>query len=203
MIGRKKGMTRLFSGGAAMAVTLIEAGPCVVTDIRTKDRNGYEAVQLGYEETSKEQRLTRPVRGHFKKKGLPCFRVIREFRMDDPEGNCKVGDRVTVDIFKEGSRVKVTGTSKGCGFTGAMKRWGFRGAPASHGASKVHRKPMSAGATDPARVFKGKRSPGRLGGEKVSVRNLEVVAVDPEKNILAVRGAVPGKRNSLVLIYRG
>lgn len=200
LIGRKIGMTRMFTeSGHAQGVTLLEVGPCVVTDVRTKEKHGYEAVQLGYEEV-KEHRASKPMRRAFKKKGTPCFRVLREVRVEEPGKNYKVGDRVTAEIFSEKSKVKVVGTSKGCGFAGAMKRWGFHGAPASHGTSKVHRKPQSAGATDAARVFKGKRSPGRMGNERVTALNLEVAHIDAEKNIVAVKGAVPGKRKSLVIV---
>lgn len=185
--------------GTALGVTLIEVGPCVVTDVRTKDRHGYEAVQLGFEEM-KEHRASSPMRGVFKKKGTPCFRVLREFRVEGPEENYKVGDKVTAEMFSEKTKVKVVGTTKGCGFAGVIKRWGFHGAPASHGTSKVHRKPQSAGATDAARIFKGKRSPGRMGGDRKTALNLEVAHVDAEKNIVAVRGSVPGKRKSLVII---
>lgn len=198
MIGRKIGMSRMFSEtGDVQGVTLVEAGPCVVTDVRTNDRNGYEAVQLGFEEM-KEHRATKPMRGAFKKNGLPCFKTLKEFRVEGAE--YKVGDKVTVEMFVANTRVNVTGTGRGHGFQGVVKRHGFRGAPMSHGASKVHRKPMSAGATDAARIIKGKRSPGRMGGKQVTISNLEVALVDAEKNLIALKGPVPGKRNSLVII---
>lgn len=200
LIGRKIGMTRMFTeDGGAQGVTLLEVGPCVVTGLRTKEKHGYEAVQLGFEEM-KEHRVTAPMKGVFKKNGTPCFKVLREFRVEGSEANYKIGDAVTAQILTDRPKVKIIGTTKGCGFTGAMKRWGFSGAVASHGASKVHRKPQSAGATDAARVFKGKRSPGRMGGARKTALNLEIAHVDVEKNIVAVRGAVPGKRKSLVII---
>ncbi|MEW6203664.1 MAG: 50S ribosomal protein L3 [bacterium] len=200
LIGKKVGMTRMFdSNGNVVPVTLIKAGPCVITDVRTIERNGYEAVQLGFEEI-KDYRVTKPVREAFKKKGVQCFRILREFPVRGAGETYKVGDAVTAEIFEKIAAIKVSGRSKGCGFSGGVKQWGFRGAPGSHGTSKVHRKPMSAGATDAARVFKGKRSPGRMGNENVTVRNLKVMKVDAGSNLVAVKGAIPGKRNSIVLL---
>lgn len=200
MIGKKLGMTRIYDeGGNTIPVTLIELGPCTVAAVRTKEKDGYSAVQLGFEPMA-DKKVNKPMAGLFKKRGIGAFKVLREFRMEnDPEH--KVGDQITVDsVFKEKEIVKVVGTSKGAGFAGGVKKHGFFGAPMSHGASKVHRKPMSAGATDAARVFKGKRGPGHMGAARVTALNLTVVIVDAEKHLLAVRGSVPGKPNSIVIV---
>jgi large subunit ribosomal protein L3 len=200
LIGKKVGMTRIFNeDGTSSPVTLILVGPCTVTQVKTEETDGYTAVQLGFDDKPK-RKVTKPMQGHFKKSGTGLFRTVREFRTDTPE-EYKVGDTVSVgDIFQENVRVKVRGKSKGAGFAGGMKRHGFHGAPASHGAEKVHRKPMSAGSTDAARVFKGKRSPGHMGNANVTTRNLKVLKIDTEKNLIAVMGPVPGKRDGLVII---
>ena len=200
LICRKIGMTRIYNDkGNIVPVTLVEAGPCTVSAVRTEEADGYNAVQLGFLPVV-ESKLNEPMKGLFKKRGISPFKILREFRTEKPS-ELKVGDSVTVDIFKENTKVKVVGVSKGAGFAGAVKRHGFFGAPMSHGASKVHRKPMSAGATDAARVFKGKRSPGHMGDHRVTVRNLTVVTVDAERNLLALKGAVPGKKNSILIVH--
>jgi large subunit ribosomal protein L3 len=200
LIGKKVGMTRIYhEDGTSSPVTLIECGPCVVTQVKTQDSDGYGAVQLGFDEAAK-RKVTKPLQGHFKKAGTALFRNLREFRTDSPD-EYKVGDTIKVaDIFQENARVKVCGKSKGAGFAGGMKRHGFHGAGASHGQEKVHRRPMSAGSTDAARVFRGKRSPGHMGDARVTTRNLKVLKIDSERNLIAVMGPVPGKKDGLVII---
>ena len=199
LIGRKLGMTQIFSeSGKAVPVTLIEAGPCLVTQIKTQDKEGYDAVQLGFEEV-REGRLNSPRTGHLKNKGLKPLRHLSEVRVDDP-GLYELGQEIKVDVFSVGDRADVSGISKGKGFAGVIKRHGFKGGPASHG-SHLHRAPGSIGAcATPARVFKGKKLPGRMGHEQVTVLSLEVVDVKPDRNLLLVKGAVPGPQGGLVYI---
>jgi large subunit ribosomal protein L3 len=202
ILGKKVGMTQIFSEqGEVIPVTVIEAGPCFVAQIKTLERDGYAAVQLGFAET-KLKHLTQAQLQHLQKSNLPALRYLREFRMPADElDRFQEGQKVTVDIFEVGEYVDVTGTSKGKGFAGVVKRYGFRGGPKTHGQSDRHRAPGSIGAcTTPGRVFKGKRMPGRMGGERVTLQGLEVVLVDPERNLLAVRGAIPGSKNGLVMI---
>jgi large subunit ribosomal protein L3 len=199
LIGKKVGMTQLFDdSGKAVPVTVIKAGPCYVTQVRSVDRDGYTAVQLGYEEI-KEQRLTGGELGHLKKNKLPPLRYLREFRTDEP---VEVGgDPLTVEVFSEGERVDVVGRSKGRGFTGVVKRYGFSGGPKTHGQSDRLRAPGSIGAgSTPGKVFKGKRMPGRMGNDTVTSQNLLISRIDPENNLIAVQGAVPGPKNGLVII---
>ena len=198
IMGRKAGMTRVFEEGRGMiAVTIIQAGPCYVTQVKSADKDGYEAVQIGFEESDK---LNKPERGHLQKKGLPPLRHLKEIRLEKPT-DVKVGDKINVDIFKIGDLVTVTGTSKGRGFTGVVKRHGFRGGPKTHGQSDRHRAPGSIGSgTTPGRVLKGMRMAGHSGAKRVTVRNLRVVRVDAERNLLAVEGAVPGAIKSLVMV---
>lgn len=202
ILGKKVGMTQVFNdNGEAVPVTVIEAGPCFVAQIKTVERDGYSAVQLGFEET-KPKRLTQPQLKHLQKSELPALRYLRELRVADDESvGFEEGQQLTVDIFEEGDLVDVTGTSKGRGFAGVVKRYGFRGGPKTHGQSDRWRAPGSVGAcTTPGRVFKGKRMPGRMGGERVTTQSLQVVLVDPERNLLAIKGAVPGSNNGLLLI---
>jgi large subunit ribosomal protein L3 len=202
ILGKKVGMTQIFSEqGEVIPVTVIEAGPCFVAQIKTVERDGYTAVQLGFEET-KSKHLTQPQLQHLQKSNLPALRHLREFRMpSEGLGALQEGEKVTVDVFEVGEYVDVTGTSKGKGFAGVVKRHGFRGGPKTHGQSDRLRTPGSIGAcTTPGRVFKGKRMPGRMGGERVTAQGLKVVLVDPERNLLAVRGAVPGAKNGLVMV---
>jgi large subunit ribosomal protein L3 len=198
LIGKKVGMTQLFDdSGKAVPVTVIKAGPCYVTQVRTVDTDGYQAVQLGYEET-KPQRLTGGELGHLKKKDLPPLRYLKEFRTNE---EIEEGQMLTVDVFAEGERVDVVGRSKGRGFTGVVKRYGFSGGPKTHGQSDRLRAPGSIGAgSTPGRVFKGKRMPGRMGNETVTSQNLVISRIDPENNLIAVRGSVPGPKNGLVII---
>ena len=199
LIGKKVGMTQVFDDtGAAVPITLIEAGPCYVTQVRLPDRDGYSAVQMGFKEV-KPKRLSGGQLGHLKRNNLPPLRFLREFREKQPE--LQEGDKVTVDVFEIGDLVDVVGTSKGKGFAGTVKRHGFRGGPKTHGQSDRQRAPGSAGAgSTPGRVFKGKRSPGHMGNARVTAQNLRVVMVDPERNLLGVHGAVPGARGGLVVI---
>jgi large subunit ribosomal protein L3 len=200
LIGKKIGMTQIFDeNGVAIPATLIEAGPCYVTQIRMAQTDGYSAVQLGFEEI-KPKRLTGGRLGHLKRNNLPPLRYLREFRATDPQ--LKEGDTVNVgDVFAMGENVDVTGTSKGKGFAGAVKRHGFAGGPKTHGQSDRWRAPGSRGSTTtPGRVFKGSRGPGHMGYEKVTVQNLKIVLVDAERNLLAVRGAVPGAKGSVIVI---
>ncbi|MGD8624107.1 MAG: 50S ribosomal protein L3 [Anaerolineae bacterium] len=202
IIGKKVGMTQVFDDrGEVIPVTVIEAGPCFVAQIKTVERDGYTAIQMGFEEI-KPKRLTQPQLKHLQKSNLPALRHLREFRMAPDEiADLEEGQKVTVDIFETGEFVDVTGVSKGRGFTGVVKRYGFRGGPKTHGQSDRWRTPGSIGAcTTPGRVFKGKRMPGRMGGERVTVQNLQVVTVDPERNLLAIRGAIPGAKNGLVMV---
>jgi large subunit ribosomal protein L3 len=198
MIGRKLGMAQIYNeNGHAQAVTAIEAGPCVVTQVKTVAREGYDAVQFGFGEA---RRLKSPQRGHLK--GLGQLRFLREFPAADLV-EAKVGDRVDVGQFKAGDMVNVTGVSRGKGFAGVVKRHHFAGGPKTHGQSDRHRAPGSVGATTtPGRVFKGLRMAGQMGSRRVTVRNLEVVEADPERNLLLVKGAVPGARNGLLLIRK-
>lgn len=198
IIGRKIGMTQVFDDtGEVIPVTVIEAGPCYVTQIKTLEHDGYTAVQLGFGET-RRKRLTRAQLGHLKE--LPPLRHLREVRTADIEGY-EVGQKVDVGIFSAGDRVDVTGISKGRGFAGVMKRHGFAGGPATHGQSDRARAPGSIGATStPGRVFKGMRMAGRMGNDRVTVQNLQVVQADPERNLLLVKGAVPGAPQGLLLI---
>ncbi len=198
IIGRKIGMTQVFrDDGIVEPVTAIEAGPCVVTQIKTVANDGYDAVQLGFGHT---KRLNSPERGHLKKLGP--FKYLREFRVSNIE-SIQLGQRFDVSLFKEGDLVDMTGTSKGKGFAGVVKRHHFAGGPKTHGQSDRHRAPGSIGATTtPGRVFKGMRMAGHMGNERVTVRKLKVVKADPERGLLLVRGAVPGARNGLLLIRR-
>ena len=199
LIGKKIGMTQIFDDdGVALPVTLIEAGPCYVTQVRTPQKEEYSAVQLGFGEVS-PKRLTGGQRGHLKANDLPLLRFLREFRIKTPD--VVVGDKLTVDVFDIGERVDIIGTSKGKGFQGGMKRHGFRGGPKTHGQSDRQRSPGSVGAgSTPGRVYKGKRMPGRMGNDRVTAQNLKVVLVDAERNLLGVIGAVPGAKGGLVIV---
>jgi large subunit ribosomal protein L3 len=198
ILGTKLGMSQIFDkDGQLIPVTVIEAGPCTVVEKRTKEKHGYCAIQLGYG-FIKDKRVNKPVKGYFKKKGLTPVKYLREVRVDSDPG-LSTGDVVKADIFKPGDLVNVTGRSIGKGFAGSIKRWNFRRGPMAHG-SKYHRGPGSLQSRDASRVFPGRKLPGHLGDEKVTVKKLEVVKVDSEKNLLMVRGGVPGTRGSLVII---
>ncbi|KAA3618129.1 MAG: 50S ribosomal protein L3 [Calditrichaeota bacterium] len=203
IIGKKIGMTCLFSElGEAIPVTVIEAGPCFVTEIRTASKNGYDAVQLGYG-AAKESKLTKPELGLFKKHSIEPLRHLKEFRFFENSSELNIGQEIKADIFTEGDYVKVTGTSKGKGFQGVLKRHGFSGSQQTHGQKSMLRSPGSIGqSASPARVLKGVKMPGRTGNKTVSVKNLEIVKIDTDKNILMVRGAVPGAKNGIVYIAK-
>lgn len=198
IIGRKLGMTQIFRDNGEMEpITAIEAGPCAVTQVKTAAKEGYNAVQLGF---GKSQRLNSAERGHLK--GLEQFRHLREFRVDDIE-TIKVGDRIDVSLFKEGDKVEVIGISKGKGFAGVVKRHHFAGGPKTHGQSDRHRHPGAIGSTtSPGRVWKGLRMAGHMGVDRVTVKGLEVMKADPARNLLLVKGAVPGYKNGLLLIRK-
>ena len=198
IIGKKLGMTQIFDEkGNVIPVTLIEAGPCVVAQKKTVENDGYEAVQLAYEDVSKKN-LTKAVIGHFEKAGISPKRHLKEFRI---EGSAlETGSVVTVDTFAEGDKVDITGITKGRGYTGAIKRWNLHKLRMTHGVGPVHRQSGSMGVIDPARIFKNKKMAGQYGNEQVTVQNLCVVKIDAEKNLIAVKGAVPGARGGIVFI---
>lgn len=200
ILGKKLGMTQIFdNNGLVVPVTAIEAGPCFVSQIKTMQNDGYQAVQLAFDNV-REQLINKPMLGQFKKAELSSMRYLREFKLDDAE-NYKLGDKITCDVFAEGDIVDVTGTSKGHGFSGTIAKWNFHRHRMTHGNGPVHRHVGSIGAnTFPAKVFKGKKMAGRWGNEKVTVQNLKVVKVDAERNLILVRGAIPGAKGSLVSI---
>jgi large subunit ribosomal protein L3 len=199
LIGKKIGMTQIFDeDGLAIPVTVIEAGPCYVTQVRMPEKDGYSAVQMGFSE-AKPKRLTGGQLGHLKRNNLPPLRFLREFRVKNPD--VQEGDQVTVAIFDIGERVDVVGTSKGKGFQGAVKRYHFAGGPRTHGASDRERAPGSNGSgTTPGRVYKGSRRPGHMGDDRVTAQSLKVVLVDAERNLIGVQGSVPGARGGLVMV---
>ena len=203
IIGRKVGMTQVYAAdGRAIPVTVIQAGPCVVVQRKTKQKDGYEAVQLGLVEERKVKKVTKAMAGHYGKAGLPPCRVLRELHVEGKD-EVKVGDKVSVDQFAPGDTISVVGTSKGKGFQGVVKRHHFRGGAATHG-SMFHRAPGSIGASAfPSRVIPGMRAAGHMGSDRVTQRNLEVVRVDPENNILVVKGSVPGGGGGYLVIRKG
>jgi len=197
ILGKKIEMSQIFKGDKVIPVTKIQAGPCLVTQIKTQEKDGHEAIQLGF---AKKRRNTKSLTGHLKKGSADkeYNRYLREFKTEN--NDLKIGDKIKVDIFAPGDKIKVVGTSKGKGFQGVVRRHGFHGASATHGTKDQERMPGSIGATGPARVFKGKKMPGRMGGKQITVKTLEIIEVIPEKNLLLVKGAVPGARNSLLEI---
>ncbi len=203
IIGKKLGMTQIFApDGTVTPVTVIKAGPCVVVQRKTVSSDGYEAVQLGLVEDKAPRHVNKPMKGHFAKAGIPPTKVLREFRLENARDEAKVGDKVLVDLFAENDVVDVIGTSKGRGFAGFVKRHGFSGGRASHG-SMFHRAPGSIGASAyPSRVIKGTRMAGHMGVERNTIKNLRVMKVNTEENLLLVRGAVPGPNGSVVLIRK-
>ena len=200
IIGRKLGMTQVFTPeGKVIPVTVIEAGPCPVVQVKTLERDGYSAVQLGFDETT-EKHLNKPQAGVFKKAGVPAQKVLKEFKLDGAE-SMTVGSIVTCDVFAEGDKVDVSGVSKGHGFTGVIKRWNHHRLKETHGVGPVHREVGSMGAiSNPSRVFKGKKMAGQWGNENVTVLNLEIVKVDKERNAILVKGAVPGAVKGIVTL---
>ncbi len=202
IIGKKLGMTAIFTeDGKRIPVTIVKAGPCVVIQVKKVETDGYNAIQLGFEEIP-ERKLNKPMRGHQAKAGKGFYRILKEFRVDNVD-EYKPGDEIDLSIFSLGERIKVTGISKGRGFAGVMKRWDFAGSPDSHGHEKVHRKPGSIGqCADPSRVFKGKKMPGRMGTDQVTVKNVEIVDIWKEENILLLKGQVPGWRNGTIFLRK-
>jgi large subunit ribosomal protein L3 len=200
LIGYKIGMTQIYSdGGQLVPVTVLEVGPCKVVQIKTSEKEGYQAAQLSFNEV-KEHRVTSPVKGHFKKAGVPPARVLKEFKGD--LSGMTIGQVITAEIFQKGEIVNITGTSKGKGFQGVMKRFHYRGGPATHG-SMFHRRPGSIGASSfPSRVWKNKGMPGHMGNRQITTEGLEVVEVRPAENLVLIKGAVPGSPEGLVLIHR-
>lgn len=200
IIGKKIGMTQLFTeNGTVIPVTLIEAGPCAVVQKKTMDKDGYSALQLGFSDIE-ERKLTNPLKGHFKKSGVVFKKYLKEFRLESAEEK-NVGDTIKADVFAEGESVDVTGTTKGRGYSGVIKRWGAHRLRMTHGTGPVHRQVGSMGAnSSPSRVFKNKKMAGQYGAEQVTVLNLKIAKIDAEKNIIAVRGAIPGAKNGIVFI---
>ena len=199
IIGRKVGMTQIFDEiGNVIPVTVIEAGPCVVAQKKTSENDGYDAIQLGYTE-AKDKHTNKAQKGHFEKAGVSFKRHLKEFRLDDCSA-LNVGDVITADTFAAGDKVDVTGMTKGRGYTGAIKRWNLHKLCATHGVGPIHRQSGSMGVIDPARIFKNKKMAGQYGNEQVTVQNLKVVKIDSEKNLIAVKGAIPGAKDGIVFI---
>ena len=199
IIGKKLAMTQIFDEkGNVIPVTLIEAGPCVVAQKKTVENDGYAAIQLAYED-AKEKHLTKAELGHFKKAGITPKKHLKEFRLDDCSAY-EVGSVVTVETFAAGEKVDITGITKGRGFSGCVKRWNHHILRMTHGTGPIHRQPGSMGVIDPARIFKNKKMPGQYGNEQVTILNLTAVKIDAEKNLIAVKGAVPGAKGSIVFI---
>ena len=200
IIGKKLGMTQIFAeNGAVIPVTVIEAGPCVVTQKKTTETDGYDAIQVGYEDVSAKH-VNKPAKGHFAKAGVEAKKHLKEFRLED-NAKYNVGDVIAADTFAAGEKVDITGITKGHGYSGAVKRWGHHMLQATHGTGPIHRQVGSMGANStPSRVFKNKKMAGQYGNEKLTVLNLEVVKVDAENNLIAVKGAVPGARGGIVVI---
>jgi large subunit ribosomal protein L3 len=200
IIGRKAGMTQIFDdNGKVVPVTVIEAGPCVVVQKKTSEKDGYESVQLGFGDI-KERKLTKPESGHVKKAEVPAKKHLKEFRLDDTSA-LNIGDELKADVFAQGDKVDVTGISKGKGYAGVIKRHGAGRTPTSHGGGPVHRHAGSMGSgTDPSRIFKGKMGAGQMGAEQVTIQNLDVAKVDAELNMIAVRGAIPGPKGGIVYL---
>lgn len=199
IIGKKLGMTQIFDeNGNVIPVTVIEAGPCTVVQKKTVENDGYSAVQLGFEEIA-ERKLNKPAKGHFAKAGTTLKRHLKEFRLDDAEA-MNVGDEIKADAFAAGEYVDITGITKGHGYSGAIKRWNLHRLRMTHGTGPVHRQSGSMGVIDPARIFKNKKMAGQYGHEQVTMLNLNVVKIDVEKNLIAVKGAVPGPKGGIVFI---
>ena len=201
ILGKKLGMTQIFEeGGRVTPVTVIAAGPCIVVQLKTIAKDGYSAMQIGFEDV-KEHRLTMPIKGHFAAHDVKPKRTLREIPIE-PGETLAEGHEFSADIFVEGEKVAVTGISKGKGFAGVMKRYGWRGNKATHGASTSHRKPASGGGTDAAHTFKGSGKPGHMGDAQITQQGLRIVRIDTEKNLLLVKGAVPGANGGLVMIKK-
>jgi len=201
IIGRKLGMTQIFAeDGSAVPVTIVEAGPCTITQIKTPERDGYSALQIGFG-TRKAKNVNKPMRGHMEKAGKGYFQVLQEVRVDE-SGDYQIGQAISTDVFQVGERIDVIGTSKGKGFAGTIKRWGFKRGPSTHGCKNV-RDPGSTGmATFPGRVLKGKRMAGQKGNKRITTMNLKIVDIRPEQNLMLVKGAIPGSCNGIVFIRK-
>jgi len=202
ILGKKIKMTQIWDNDKVLPATLIQAGPAIITQIRNKEKDGYNAVQIGFDATKKK--LGKAIKGHLK--NLGNFRYLKEFRLSDSvklaESDFKVGNLIDINLFQKGDKVKISGLSKGRGFQGVVKRHGFSGGPKTHGQKNRLRAPGSIGSTAPQRVLLGRRMAGRMGGEKVTVKNLKVISVDKDKNTLAVKGAVPGPRGMILKIFK-
>ena len=199
IIGKKIGLTQIFDEkGNVIPVTLIQAGPCAVVQKKTTEKDGYEAIQLGFMD-AKEKHTTKAQAGHFAKAGVSLKRHLKEFRLDDCSA-VNVGDVITVDTFAAGEKVDVTGMTKGRGYTGAIKRWNLHMLGATHGIGPIHRQSGSMGVIDPARIFKNKKMAGQYGNEQVTVQNLKIVKIDSERGLIAVKGAIPGAKNGIVFV---
>lgn len=199
VMGKKVGMTQIFAeDGKIIPVTVVETAPSVIVQIKDEATDGYKAIQLGFDEKKKEKHINKPEKGHFAKADVTPTRVLKEFRVEDVAAY-SLGQKFDLDQFEVGDKVDVTGTSKGHGFSSTIKKWGFHRGPMGHG-SKNHRRPASAGAKGPARIFKGKKSPTRYGGVKVTIQNLEIVKVIPENNVLLIKGSIPGSKKSVVIV---
>ena len=199
LIGKKIGMTQIFDeNGNVIPVTLIECGPCVVAQKKTAENDGYDAIQLGFMD-AKAKHMTKAEKGHYEKNGLALKKHLKEFRLDDC-AQYNVGDVITVDTFAAGEKVDITGITKGRGYTGAIKRWNLAKLRMTHGVGPVHRQSGSMGVIDPARIFKNKKMAGQYGNEQVTIQNLAVVRIDAEKNLIAVKGAVPGAKGGIVFV---
>lgn len=202
IIGRKVGMTQIFDDkGRVIPVTVIEAGPCVVVQKKTKENDGYDSVQLGFSDIPKEKegKVTKPLLGHFKKAKVQVKRYLKEFRLEDTSG-LNVGDELKADVFAEGDKVDITGITKGKGYAGAIKRHGSSRGRMTHGGGPVHRQPGSLGERNSARIFKGRKMAGHMGVDKVTVQNLDVVKVDAERNMIVIKGAIPGVNKGIVYL---
>ncbi|MDR0468460.1 MAG: 50S ribosomal protein L3 [Peptococcaceae bacterium] len=198
ILGTKLGMLQIFDDtGRVVPVTVVKAGPCIVTQKKTKENDGYEAIQVGYI-PAKDKRLTKPLKGHFAKQGVSAMRHLREFRLEDT-ASYELGNEIKADIFSDGDLVDVSGVSKGKGFQGSIKRHGFSRGPMQHG-SKYHRRNGSLGAKGPARVLPGRKGPGRMGGDSVTIQGLHIVRVDADKDLILIKGAIPGAKKAIVLI---
>ena len=202
LLGKKVGMTSIFlENGNAVGVTVLKAGPCTVINKREKNKDKYDSLQLGFVSIEKKNKTNKPLQGYFKKQNVKPYKYIKEFNYENID-QYEVGKEIKVDIFKEGEKVNIIGYSKGRGFAGSIKRHNFSGGPKTHGQKDYYRATGSVGATDAARVFKGKKMPGRMGNEKIKVKNIEIIKIDLERNLLLIKGAIPGSNNSLVVVEK-
>lgn len=202
LLGKKIGMTNIFlENGDAVGVTVLQAGPCTVINKREKKKDNYNSLQLGYIPIEKKKKLNKPLQGYFKKQDVKPYKYIREFQYENID-QYQIGKEIKIDIFKEGEKVNIIGYSKGRGFAGSLKRHNFSGGPKTHGQKDYYRATGSIAATDAARVFKGKKMPGRMGNEKMKIKNIEIIKIDLERNLLLIKGAIPGPNNALVVVEK-